>query len=78
MQEGMMTDAKLLRLYATEHDHDAFRTLVERHAGMVYGVARRQTGDGADRATSLRACCAGKPSGRLPGSLDPIVGRQSR
>jgi hypothetical protein len=38
-------DIELLREYARAHSEQAFRTLVERHIGIVYAVALRQTGD---------------------------------
>lgn len=40
-----MEDALLLRQYIETQDHEAFRELVERHAGMVYGVAYRRSTD---------------------------------
>lgn len=39
-----MDDHELLRRYAEEASDDAFHSLVERHAGLVYGVALRQIG----------------------------------
>lgn len=41
----METDAELLQRFAANADEKAFRSLVERHAGMVYGVALRSVGD---------------------------------
>ncbi|HEX2747773.1 MAG TPA: sigma-70 family RNA polymerase sigma factor [Verrucomicrobiales bacterium] len=41
----MESDAQLLDRYVTHRDEAAFRQIVERHAGMVLGVARRRTGD---------------------------------
>jgi RNA polymerase sigma factor (sigma-70 family) len=41
----MESDAALLDRYVTHRDEAAFRQIVERHAGMVLGVARRRTGD---------------------------------
>ena len=41
----MKTDAELLRDYRRRGDETAFRLLVERHAGLVHGVALRRTGD---------------------------------
>src|ERR1700753_1866399 len=38
-------DWKLLDDYAVQNSEDAFRALVERHAGMVYHSALRQIGD---------------------------------
>lgn len=40
---GVMKDAELLHKYVQSRDHEAFRVLAERHAGMVYGVALRRT-----------------------------------
>jgi RNA polymerase sigma factor (sigma-70 family) len=40
----MSSDHDLLRSYVTGR-HQAFRDLVERHAGMIYGAAWRSTGD---------------------------------
>ncbi|HEX4119800.1 MAG TPA: hypothetical protein VH619_04155 [Verrucomicrobiae bacterium] len=40
-----MDDWQLLEHYAHEHAEEAFRTLVERYAGMVYHAALRQTGN---------------------------------
>jgi DNA-directed RNA polymerase specialized sigma24 family protein len=44
----MSPDIQLLHRYAATRDADAFTQLVRRHAGMVYGVARRITGDHHD------------------------------
>jgi RNA polymerase sigma factor (sigma-70 family) len=41
----METDAELLQRFAATADEKAFRSLVERHAGMVCGVALRSVGD---------------------------------
>ncbi len=41
----MKSDAELLRDYRRRDDENAFRLLVERHAGLVQGVALRRTGD---------------------------------
>jgi len=40
-----MDDWKLLNDYAMKNSEEAFRTLVERYAGMVYHAALRQTGN---------------------------------
>jgi RNA polymerase sigma factor (sigma-70 family) len=39
------TDHDLLRQFAAQRSEDAFRQLVSRHVGMVFGVARRVTDD---------------------------------
>jgi RNA polymerase sigma factor (sigma-70 family) len=39
-----MDDFQLLRAYVTERSEDAFRALVQRHIGLVRGVAVRQAG----------------------------------
>jgi RNA polymerase sigma factor (sigma-70 family) len=44
---SMESDSELLQRYATSGDESAFRTLVERHAAMVNGVALRRTEDRA-------------------------------
>jgi RNA polymerase sigma factor (sigma-70 family) len=41
----MIADDELLRRYAEHRDEDAFCALVERHAALVLGTARRSTGD---------------------------------
>jgi RNA polymerase sigma factor (sigma-70 family) len=43
----MMDDRELLREYAEEQSEEAFRAIVERHAGMVQGVALRVAGPAA-------------------------------
>ncbi|MBN1675280.1 MAG: hypothetical protein JXR37_29840 [Kiritimatiellae bacterium] len=35
------SDAQLISLFSREKSEDAFRMLVERHAGLVYGICRR-------------------------------------
>ena len=40
-----MTDHQLLREYVDGDSEDAFAQLVQRHLGLVYGVAHRQVGD---------------------------------
>ncbi|MGI8605140.1 MAG: RNA polymerase sigma factor [Verrucomicrobiales bacterium] len=41
----MTPDDELLERFVRERDENAFREIVERHAGMVIGTARRRTGD---------------------------------
>jgi RNA polymerase sigma factor (sigma-70 family) len=52
----MATDAALARQYAAERDAEAFRQLVERHAGMVYGTALRITGNAHDAEDVTQDC----------------------
>jgi RNA polymerase sigma factor (sigma-70 family) len=42
-----MTDAQLLQSFAAQNSEAAFRTLVERHLPLIFGTARRMTGDNA-------------------------------
>src|SRR4051795_5774048 len=44
---GMGDDLELLREYSQRGSEDAFRALVERHAGMVHGAALRMVRDAA-------------------------------
>jgi len=59
----------LLRDYAETGSEEAFRTVVERHIGMVYGVASRQLKDRqlADEVTQAVFIALAKKAGRLPG-----------
>jgi RNA polymerase sigma factor (sigma-70 family) len=41
----MMDDLQLLNAYVADGSEDAFRTVLERNAGLVYSAALRQTGD---------------------------------
>ncbi|HEX2751103.1 MAG TPA: sigma-70 family RNA polymerase sigma factor, partial [Verrucomicrobiales bacterium] len=41
----MITDEELLRLFAEHRDEGAFAEIVQRHAGLVFGVARRRLQD---------------------------------
>lgn len=43
----MMTDAQLLQNFAGQNSEAAFRALVERHFPLVFGTAKRMTGDAA-------------------------------
>ncbi|MBN1669972.1 MAG: hypothetical protein JXR37_03000 [Kiritimatiellae bacterium] len=44
------SDARLLTLFSRERSEDAFRMLVERHAGLVYGICRRGLAGDAELA----------------------------
>jgi RNA polymerase sigma factor (sigma-70 family) len=50
------TDAALLQSYARSGDPEAFRQLVERHAGMVYGTALRITANPHDAEDVAQEC----------------------
>jgi len=43
-QTERQSDLQLLKLFQRSRDQDAFTTLVERHHGMVFGVAKRMLG----------------------------------
>ena len=53
---SMPDDASLLARYARHRDPDAFATLVERHAGLVYGTCLRQCGDRALAEDASQEC----------------------
>ena len=67
-----MNDAQLLQDFAERDSEAAFRSLVERHLPLVFGTARRMTGDNglAEDSNGRRGCpdCGGisfAPSGAL-------------
>lgn len=49
----MITDAELLRRYAMDRDERAFRELVDRHLGLVYGAALRRSGGRGHQAQEI-------------------------
>jgi RNA polymerase sigma factor (sigma-70 family) len=58
-----MNDAQLLQNFAEQNSESAFRTLVERHLPLVFGTARRMTGENAlaeDIAQTVFILLAGK------------------
>jgi RNA polymerase sigma factor (sigma-70 family) len=64
-----MEDADFLRRYAKERSEEAFAELVNRHAGLVYGAALRQTGDATlaeDVAQTVFVILAWKAGGLSP------------
>src|SRR5438477_3134388 len=64
-------DSQLLQAYTARRDAEAFAEIVRRHAGMVYGVARRITGSAHDAEDVALACfieLAGK-AGSITSSL---------
>lgn len=73
----MHDDTQLLRRFVEYADQDAFRSLVDRHSGMVYGVALRHSGipEMAEDVTQIvflqlaRKAAALKNPERLPGWL---------
>lgn len=67
--EAVMEDADFLRRYAKERSEEAFAELVNRHAGLVYGAALRQTGDATlaeDIAQTVFVILARKAGGLSP------------
>jgi RNA polymerase sigma factor (sigma-70 family) len=52
----MESDAALLQLYAERRDADAFAELVRRHAGYVFGVSLRVTGNPHDAEDVTQEC----------------------
>ncbi len=76
-----MTESDLLARYANGQDAEAFRSLVERHAGMVFATCRRILGNAADAEDAAQDCFillarhAAKPATRRAGKLRaPISG----
>ena len=63
-----MDDWQLLNEYATRNSQEAFRTVVERHAGMVYHTALRQLGNphAAEEVTQGVFVALAQKAGRLP------------
>ena len=58
-----MNDAQLLQAFAEQNSEAAFRSLVERHLPLVFGTARRMTGENAlaeDIAQTVFILLAGK------------------
>ena len=75
MDSPMESDPQLLRKFIETGDTDAFEILVERHSGMVGGVAARFTGNAAaalDVTQSVFAALAGKAE---EGSCNHLAGR---
>ena len=63
-----MDDWLLLNEYATRNSEEAFRTLVDRHAGMVYHAALREVGnpDEAQEVTQAVFIALAQKAGRIP------------
>jgi RNA polymerase sigma factor (sigma-70 family) len=62
-----MNDWQLLHDYAANHSEEAFRELVERHSGMVYHTALRQTGNShaAQEAAQVVFIALAQKAGRI-------------
>jgi RNA polymerase sigma factor (sigma-70 family) len=67
MNDLDMDDRELLTEYATRNSEDAFRTLVERHAGFVYHTAMRQVGNHhqAEEITQAVFIALARKAGRI-------------
>jgi len=62
-------DHTLLTRWAQHGDAEAFRDLVQRHSGMVYGVCRRILGNPSDAEDAAQACFEALASvGEKPGA----------
>lgn len=54
-ERAELSDSKLLRLFLSKNDQEAFRTLIERHAPLVLGVCRRGTHSDHDADDAFQA-----------------------
>ena len=72
---ALVPDHDLLREYAESSAEGSFRALVERHGGMVYGVARRLAGNehAAAEITQSVFLALARKSSALPPSV-PLAG----
>ena len=66
-----MSDSELLQAFVERRDEDAFRRLVERYVGVVYGAARRQVHD-AHLAEDVTQAVFVMLAAKAP-SIDPRV-----
>ncbi len=66
----MESDSQLLRAFTETANQSAFRTLVERHAGLVFGTAYRVTGDRglAEEASQIVFTIFAKRAAKLDGA----------
>ena len=68
----MLEDVELLRRYAVDGSEEAFRSLLERHAGLVYSAAMRQLRDPhlAEEVTQAVFVVLARKAGALrPGTI---------
>jgi len=63
-----MDDWQLLKLYASENSEEAFRTLVDRYAGMVYHAALRHTANphAAEEVAQVVFIALAQKAGSIP------------
>jgi hypothetical protein len=65
----------LLGRYVAERDPDAFQSLVEQHAGMVFATCRRVLGNAADAEDAAPPGSAGRASEPADRRLAALRGR---
>ena len=79
----MSDDTALLSLYARARDPEAFRTIIDRHGGLVFGTCLRICGNRADADDAVQevfielARVAGRIRGSLPAWLHTVSQRTS-
>src|SRR5262249_22041286 len=68
VRDTMLTDWQLLDQYAAKASEDAFRTLVERHSGLVFHTAFRQLGNAhaAEEVTQAVFIALARKAGKIP------------
>ena len=80
---SMSDDTALLSLYAQARDPEAFRRIIDRHAGLVFGTCLRICGNRSDADDAVQevfielARAAGRIRGSLPAWLHTVSQRSS-